>query len=326
MASFNFLSDNSDPNNKKPFIVYEIKKECGSINDDTLQQAKKYNENLKCKFICITNINAEIWYNCEGNLITRIETPKSFNKLLESKYKFSQGYEFVRQSFKECREKDYFTVYNKFLGVIGDDTPKVLHPFIINLYGFFMENIKHINEPIKVNDFEIIEDGIRNTSFGNAGGGSFDGFYRYYILKFPNGENNIVSLSIFGIEKQIKEVNGENRNSCTSLVIAIDDFDKRHISLELNLDKFLTQDDETWQMFHNGKITVGKLGAAKKSHIIDFCKKYIPDLIKGDNIFLGKLPKKMLFNWDNSSELIINLIRYALARDNYRKIHKESLK
>jgi hypothetical protein len=311
------------PKSNKPFILYEIKKEDWGITDDTLQQAKKYNEHLNCKFICITNIIAEIWYSTDNGKINRIETPNSFDSLLKSKIKYSQDYEFIRQTLKECDEEDYFKAYN-FLGVIGDDTPKKFHPFLVNLHGFLSDNIKYVTKPIKSKDFVIIEDGIRSSSYGNAGGGAFDGFFRYFILQFPNGDNNIVSLSLFGIAKAVNDPQWGNRNAHTGLFVAIDDFERKHMSLELNIDKFLISNNNSWQLIHNGKLTVGKLGAAKKAQVIDFCKKHIPDLVKGDNIFLGELPKKALFNWDNSSEVIINLIRYALVRDKYRQMHKES--
>jgi len=72
-------------------------------------------------------------------------------------------------------------------------------------------------------------------------------------------------------------------------------------------------------------MAVGKVGSAKKSDVLDFCKKHIPDLVKDDIIFLGALPKNELFNWENSKEVIINLIRYALVRDKYREAHKANM-
>ena len=75
---------------------------------------------------------------------------------------------------------------------------------------------------------------------------------------------------------------------------------------------------------HNGRITVGKLGAAKTSDLLTYVEERAPDLIVGNKVILGKLDMSELKYVDSPDmmELIINLIRYALLRDEFRECVK----
>ena len=304
--------------NDKPFILFELKAPSVYIDNYTLTQALEYNKILKCKYICLSNGDSEEWYRIKGKKQLLIEKPKSFKKLLKGKVKFKKQEKYDKLSLKDMKDP-YMTEYAIDFGAIGEDTPNNLHSTIINFYSLLQYDEKHFKEPVLHDDFELIENGIRRATFGNAAGGSYGGWYRYYILKFPDGNNNIVSFGIFGLSKLVNDPKWGNRNSYTSLIVAIDDFDKRHNSLQLNLDKNLIDKGDYWLITHEGKLTSGKKGAIKQSIVKEYCKQYLPDIISDDQIILGKLPKNKLFTWKNSKDLIINLIRYALLRDKIRK-------
>ncbi|GIW49000.1 MAG: hypothetical protein KatS3mg079_476 [Caloramator sp.] len=118
--------------------------------------------------------------------------------------------------------------------------------------------------PINFEDLKIIEDGHRYTSFGNAGGGIWEGDYRYFILEDEQGNNQIISMSIFGSLKCTDHPQFGNRNGNTIFVVSIDDFEKRHNSLQLNLDKYTKIKGNEFTIWHDGTITIGKKWCSKK--------------------------------------------------------------
>jgi hypothetical protein len=306
------------PVSKEPWILFELKARDTYLCDDTLRQANKYNKILNCRYICLSNQSSKRWFSVENKTTLEIESPTSIDSLLAKKIDYVKEEPFLRPTLAECNSNELAKTYISDYYVIGQDTPCKLHPFIINFDGLLMENKKHISEKVNFDGFSIIEDAIRDTTFGNASGGKYEGLYRYYIIQFPNGDHNIVSIAVFGTAKIRNDPRLGNRNSYTSLVVAIDDYDKKHNSLQLNLDKNLCEEGNKWIIYHDVKLTSGKKGASKKAVVIGFCKKYIPDLISGGRVCLGEVPKNRLLTWKNSSHLIINLIRYALVRDKFR--------
>lgn len=307
------------PKTYEPWILFEVKAPEVYICDDTLNQAKRYNEILKCQYVCLINQLVENWYFVDKEIANKIEKPKSLNNLLNKNFKFIGEPKFIRPSLKDCVNKEIANYYVDEIFVIGQDTPSTLHSFIINFYGFLFEDVKHVTEPIDCGDFSIVDDGIRNTTFGNAGGGTYDGYYRYYVIQFPNGEHNIISISIFGTLKTVNDPHWGTRNSYSSLIVAIDDFEKKHNTLQLNIDNNLYFENDSWKLKHDGKLTIGKIGSAKKKDVLDFCIDHIPDLVNSDDIVIGELPSNELFTWSNSGKFVVNLIRYGLIRDKYRQ-------
>lgn len=299
------------PKTEKPWILYEIKSPNVTISDDTLEQAKKYNRYLGCQYICLFNSIIEKWYLSEKNLIKEISIPKSINDLLKGNIKYLYNIPYHRPTLLECSNEIIIKKHMFGKSAIGEKTPKFLHEFIVNLYGFFRDDIAYITKPIKCDDFYIIEDGIRRTTFSNASGGEYTGVFRYFIIKLPNKENNIISFSIFA-----------TNSDTTILLVAIDDFKKRHSSLQLNIDKNVIDRNSYWEISHQGTLVAGKQGTQKKSNLFLFYKRLLPDLVEDNRVLLGRLPKNQLFEWDNTKDLIINLIRYALVRDEYRNLRK----
>lgn len=299
------------PETEKPFILYEIKAPDVYISDDTLDQSIRYNRHLNCRYICLYNSLEEKWYISDKGSLKELSTPKSIKELLSGEIEYLQKNSYQRPTLIQCSDEIIIKKHMYGKSAIGEKTPRFLHKFIVNLYGFLRVDKSYITNPLNCDDFAIIKDGIRKTSFSNASGGEYNGVYRYFILEFPNKENNIVSISIFGTNSET-----------TILLVAIDDFENRHSSLQLNFDKNITENNSYWEISHQGTLVAGKKGTQKKSKLLSFYKKLLPDLVKDNRILLGRLPKDQLFNWDNTKALIINIMRYALVRDMYRNSKK----
>ena len=126
------------------------------------------------------------------------------------------------------------TDYGYFLGAACN---KVCAPQYLNLAECLLDN-SHKIDNLNLANYKFIKDGgLRYTSFGNASGGSYPGMYRYIMVQDANNDVQIVSMAVMGC------LNGR-----TLLIVAIDDFDKHHNSLQLSLDHFCN--------IHNNKMTL----------------------------------------------------------------------
>ncbi len=196
---------------------------------------------------------------------------------------------------------------------------------MLNLIGF-IQDTKTKFSPFATESYDVIEDGDRYTSFGNAAGGTWEGDYRYFVLEDSEGNNQIVSISVLGSMKCVNHPVFGNRKGQTILVVAIDDFDKRHNSLQLNLDKYVHKQGNEFVVWHDGTITIGKKGAAKRSEMIEYIRKNDSTLLnQNDIIVLGTFDctREILWKQPEAKAFIRNLIQYALIRDDFRRAKSE---
>ena len=138
-------------------------------------------------------------------------------------------------------------------------------------------------------------------------------FFRYFIIEDNNGNNQIISMTVAGCN-----------NGRSLLIVAIDDMDKHHNSLQLSIEHFSIINGNKLKIWHDGTLTVGNKGKAKKQEVIDFVEEHSSlEVIEG-KIQLGEIDLSELLYIDSEGmkELIGNLIEYALARDSFRSIKK----
>ena len=104
--------------------------------------------------------------------------------------------------------------------------------------------------------------------------------------------------------------------------------ESRHHSLQVNLDWACRYNLITniVDITHNGSLTSGKGGAAKRTDIIVYIKDSAPKLVHGDEIYLSRLNNFRLLEWKdpNVQSFIRNLLRYAVLRDEFRAEYKKS--
>lgn len=312
-----------------PIFIIECKAPNIPLIDEVWNQVEKYDEILCTGFIVITNGNytyASLWDD-EDETYYPIENIPEYNKLLEDEnFKIiKNNYEkWKRPNFNELTSKENIDLFLDF-GWIGEDTEEKLYPLIMNLAGFLHDETIELS-PVNKKEINIIENGHRYTSFGNAAGGSFTGDYRYFILKDYYGNNQIISISIFGLFKCTNDPVFGNRKGNTTLVVAIDDFDKRHNSLELNIDRYTIVDGNKYTIWHDGALTVGKCGAVKRKDVIDYIKSVDSSMVNNDDkIILGSFDCSKEINWNQKStkDFIINITKYAILRDKFRMLKKK---
>ncbi len=314
-----------------PAVVVECKAPSIPMTDDVFNQAVRYNQILNSDNIITTNGNLFTiwsWDYDEENYRELLEVPK-YEEIVKSHKLVFDNREIEywhRPDFNQISSEKVAKEFYNF-GWIGEDTPLIMRSFLINLSGFFQDEDYKISAQ-SLGGVKIIEDGgTRNTSFGNVAGGIWNGDYRYFIIEDEQGNNQIISIMVSGSLKCENHPKFGNRRGISTLIVAIDDFNKSHNSLQLNLDDYIKIRKNVYTIWHDGKMTAGKSGACKKSEVLNFIRKMEPDLIGPDgNIFLGSFDNSQEISWNQAStkEFVGRLIKYALVRDKFRKYKSES--
>lgn len=317
---------NYDEDNLMPVMVIECKAPEVFLTDTVYEQVRYYNEILGSDTIAITNgLEFLIWSwdEKQKEFLPLVGLPQYRDLVLKQNLQFDyeEQLEWERPKFSEIFGGK---VANEFIeqGWIGEGTDITLYPFIINLAGFLLDDTNRL-PPQVLNGINIIEDGgIRYTSFGNWAGGRWPGFYRYFIVEDSEKNNQIISLAIMGGIKCENHPKFRNSPGYAVLIVAIDDFDKSHNSLQLNIDNYTIRQDDTVNIWHDGRLAVGNLGAVKKNDVLGFIKEKAPELIdENGKVFLGSFNNLQEIIWETpeAKEFIGRIIKYALLRDEFRE-------
>lgn len=210
---------------------------------------------------------------------------------------------------------------SKLKGVfIGEDSQEKYYSFFLNLYGLIYASkteLFNLNSDI----FKFVREiGLRDVSFSNAAGGSWAGRYRSFILEDSKKNHQIVSIGLMGKVSTKDDPLYGNSVGNTMLLVAIDDEDKSHLSLQLALDRFISIEGNKYSIFHDGTLTVGNKGRVSSKEVIDFVKAKKPTLIKNNKVFLGILDNssKLTFDRVDVKEFMQNLVEYSIIRDQFR--------
>lgn len=304
-----------------PVAIIECKEPKQPLIDRTFTQAIGYDAVVQAGLIVITNgVSATIHEKRNGSYQALAAIP-SYKHMLEREKRKLRLLPPAPIHPRICHQPLHKNVVKHLLDnyLIGQETSAALHPFLANLIGL-LDDDQHRLPRYTRKEFNYIEDkGIRFTSFGNTSGGSWPGNYRYFLVN-QQEEDHILSVSILAKGKSSSET--EISTSETMLNIAVDNYEKSHLSLELALDRFVEVKENIYTIWHNGTLTNGKKGAVKRQEVHDFITTHAPDLIDRQNrIILGRLDNSELLTWQQPAikKFITNLIRYALLRDEFRR-------
>ena len=113
----------------------------------------------------------------------------------------------------------------------------------------------------------------------------------------------------------------------TVINVAIDDEKKSHHSLQLVVDDNVKIINNRFYFYHNGRIGISNIGSGKVSELKAFVDELYPKILIDDELYLGSLEHNRLWDMEDTafSKLIVNLISYALIRDEYRKYKISSI-
>lgn len=294
-----------------PLAIIECKAPEVMLGDAAIQQVCDYADSLGAEYIAVTNgMDMIIAKYCEEN-----DQYIELKKFPEYEFMLrGEGDELPLTSPKPRFEydlleenRDYYCGYE-----FNPDTPVLMRGFLTNLWECFLDT-SHIMPEKEYMIFTLIKDyGIRMLSCGNASGGSYQGAYRSFLVKY-NEKVLFMNLSFF------------DYGTSTILTVSTDqDNHKPHNALQYSVDKNIARNGDEYHFYHSGRIAVGKIGSGKTSELKDLLEKEYPPIIKRGKIDLGTVHNTGLLYLDTPeiTTLVENLLSYALIRDNYREILK----
>ena len=301
-----------------PVMVVECKAEEIEMTEAVYIQAKRYSEIIDIPVLMVTNgIELDILaWNYETENYDAIEYLPVYSELCEPEKleKISlKEIPYERHSYDELFTDETIDMEYYYAEYVGKDCKKSMVPHVVNIAECFRDTTHKITD-LQINGYKFIEDGgIRYTSFGNAAGGYFDGFFRYFIIEDRHKNTQIISMTVAGCN-----------NGRSLLIVAVDDIDKHHNSLQLSIEHFSLLVGSKMKLWHDGTLTVGNKGKAKKQEVLDFVEANSSLNVNGNRILLGELDLSDLLYVDSKGmkTLIGNLIEYAIVRDEFRS-HKK---
>ena len=294
-----------------PLAIIECKAPEIMLGDAEIQQVCDYADCLGADYIAVTNgidmIVAR--YSEESNQYIELKLFPEYEAMLKG-----EGDVLLaeppkpRFSYDELENnRDYYCGYE-----FNPNTPVSMRSFLTNLWECFLDTSHSLPEK-KYKIFTLLKDyGIRLLSCGNASGGTYQGAYRSFLVKYHE-KTFFMNLSFF------------DYGTSTILTVSVDqDNHRQHNALQYSVDKNIVWIGEAYHFYHNGRIAVGKIGSGKSSELKELLENLYPVIIKNGKIELGTVHNNELLYMDTPEimTLVENLLSYALIRDEYREICK----
>ena len=299
-----------------PIAIVECKAPGVGLGESVGDQLCDYCNSLGADYaMMINDIESFCFhYDAEKEQYIQIDSLPSYSDMVDGKYALADlgtmpdrvPYGKIPQFIEENIEE--------LSADISPKTPRNLAYAAFNLWEGLL-NPRHKMKVKSYKIFTLIEDyGVRQLSYGNAGGGVFYGLYRSFIIDYK-GSTEIVSI---GFTPYGSFANAEIEK--TAMVVAIDNEDDSHHALQYSIDDNLKQTGNTYTFYHHGKIAIGNKGSGKVSELMQFVEPKYDEIIDGTIFNLGSLTYDKDWELDSPDveKLIENVISYALLRDEYR--------
>ena len=313
--------DKTDENLIVPIAIVECKAPEVYLDEKSINQLLDYCDLLGANYGLLTNGIHSFFYKYDEvscQYINLTELPL-YTDMLSGKFTIREPEEVPpRIPFEKLRSylEDEFSSKEK--DDYGVDISK-LTPMNIAVPMFnFLECLLDDSVKMPVGDygmFELIEDsGIRMLSYGNASGGQFFGPYRSFLIKIGNTtEYYSIGMSTYRTYSRPNDVK-------TCISVAHDTEKEAHHALQLVVDDNVMVSGDKVYFYHHGRIAVGDKGSGKIDELRMLIRERCPELISGNRFYLGSLTNDRLFRLDDSEviKLVVNLISYAMIRDEYR--------
>ena len=296
------------------------------LGDEVFNQACGYREILNADYIMLVNgIEAIIYYYNDGAYHEVKDIPL-LEELLRKEVSFVEPEPFEPYKYEELMSDEYQEAFAENCD-ISEYTPKYIKGVALNLINLII--YKDIKKREFLEEIGVSEDCyVSMPHFGNSGGGNYQTLSHLFIAKDYRDRDQVLGISICATAHTENDPHWGNRTGTTQLNVSITNQEARHHSLQLNLDRCCRYNPLTniVDITHNGSLTSGKGGAAKRADVIAYIKDRAPELVHNDEIYLGRLNNSRLLEWNdpNVQSFIRNLLRYAVLRDGFRSEYKKS--
>lgn len=312
------IHGNDENGNIFPLCVVECKAPDVPLTESTQNQVFDYCDEIGADYAIMSN-------GYETDCYKYDETKKEYIRLAEiPSFEELLGGKYIEYNWGEYPERTPFDKLEKALSngsgkdYIGYDTPMEIALAAYNLLECLLDYRVKMPEG-DYGMFSLIQDyGVRMLSYGNYSGGNFFGPYRSFLVDVK-GNTAFVSFSI-STYSNYSSPDIEK----TALNVAIDNEESSHHALQLVMDENVEVYNDICDFHHSGRIAIGHMGSGKISELRTFVEKCCPQLIDGNEFYLGSLKNDKLWQLDDPEviHLISNLISYSLIRDEYRKYKK----
>ena len=298
-----------------PLAVVECKADSVVISSKTLEQCFGYADRLGINYAFVTNGIEFLSYRYseEEKRYIELKTPPSYSDMTNGIQGEAREYEaLTRPDLTAAKDPVVQKQYTDDF-IIGTATKPSLASHIINLFECLIDPATTLSKSNGVN-FSIVEDkGVRISSYGNHAGYDYVSAYRCFLIKDKSGNHQIIS---FGFNAY--------GNDQTIFCVAIDDFKKSHHALQLLMDKYTHQISNELKFTHTGRISIGHQGSGSPKELLELVAEELPHIVKDGKLHLGAVPVDQLLSLDNPqvTDLLINMMDYALLRDEYRTAAK----
>lgn len=296
------------------------------LGDEAFKQASGYREILNAEYIMLVNgIEAIIYYYNDGAYHEVKDIPL-LEELLRKEISFVEPEPFEAFRYEELMSDEFQEAFAENCD-ISEYTPQYIKGFALNLINLII--YKEIKNSKFLEKLGVSDDcRVSMPHFGNSGGGNYQVWSHMFIAKDYLNRDQVLGISICATAHTENDPHWGNRTGTTQLNVSITNKESRHHSLQLNLDRCCRYNPITniVDITHNGSLTRGKGGAAKRADVIAYIKDRAPELVHGDEIYLGRLNNSRLLEWNDSNvqSFIRNLLRYAVLRDGFRAEYKKS--
>lgn len=309
---------------EKVLAIVECKKESIFIESaQVINQAENYSYCVNARYYILVNgINLRFYCLTEKGTYNAIAGVLNYDEMLKSKYEYiNNNLNFQRLNYSDYFNLDTLKRFDRFSDKIGEDTPKSHVPFIMNLDDCFLDD--NVRLPYLSNKrFHLIDDlGVQFRQYDDASGGGFGaGFYRvFFIEDLELKINFLCGFTIMTTRKTSNDPKYGNRNGQSVLVIIYNDGNTDEMSVQINLNKFLSinQEKRIACLYHNGAVT---RKGANKLDLFKYISEYNSKLIKNEKVQLGRIDYSVPLTLENKDviETVSNLVEYAVYRDEYK--------
>lgn len=313
----------------KSVLVVECKREGAFLDDKARDQATSYAKSVDASYVVLTNGEERLAFARDKGRWRRLQALPSWREMLKQQgLRWAAVPKYDRAAWSDidtaskCRALIRRGAPHEW--IIGEDTPDYVVPIGLNLLGCLAFE-RDVPLPIDDDTITIEKDlGVRRRWFGNSAGGTWPSeHYRSFLVREKQtGSHQVVSLTVLAGAKRVSDPTFGNVRGQTYLIVSVDDGTSSHNSLQLSLDKFVSEGEAMMgrvTLRHDGTMTAGKTGRVANDKVVSFTRRIAPQLVEDRSVLLGTLPTRRLITWTDAREFLLRCVRYALVRDQLRR-------
>ena len=217
---------------------------------------------------------------------------------------------------KAAGDRDVVHLHRRFRDNLGLETPEDLWAIIIGLDDAIRLDTRY--EAFGSSGLQFIEDlGINFHAPGSPSGTDWPGEYRDLLVQDPAGNRLVVGFTVQSAWSEVNEAMLSRRvtvpGAWTYLLVAVSEGAEYESMFRLPLDAALSRASGRWLLAHDGRMTAGKGGVARK-RVVQAVAEAAPDLLQHGRIVLAEFPDEIPLDITTTRTLLTNLTRYAFAR------------